>query len=279
MSDLGSVPENRVLFGRLLNLREEEFPLARACLLIAAEEYPSLDIDHYMSRLAQMSYTAAERTRNRRSPCELVEGLNQFLFEELRFRGNVQEYFDPENSYLNRVLERKTGIPITLSVVYLEVGWHLGIPLAGVGFPGHFLVKYQCHDGEILIDPFGGGAILNEEECRDKLTDLYGESAELCPQFFRTTSKRQILTRVLNNLKNIYLNANDCRRALGIVEMLLMLNPRAYSELRDRGLLNYRLELYSDATRDLESYLQHCPRCRDAATVAENLSQIRRLIN
>jgi regulator of sirC expression with transglutaminase-like and TPR domain len=273
------LPENRALFTRLLNLSDPDLPLARACLLIAAEVYPNLDIDHYLSRLAQISYTAEERSGKPDSSFEQASGLSRYLFGELQFRGNTREYFDPENSLINRVLERRTGIPLTLSVIYLEVGWHLGLPLAGVCFPGHFLVKFADGSGDVLIDPFGGGVRINEEECLVKLRDLYGQDAELRPEYFRSASKRQILTRVLNNLKNIYLCASEYSRALGIVEMLCLLNPRSYSGLRERAFLYYQLEYYAAAVRDLESYLEHCPHSRDLDSIQRDISQIRRLIN
>jgi regulator of sirC expression with transglutaminase-like and TPR domain len=273
------LPENRALFSKLLGLSDTDLPLARACLLIAAEIYPNLDIDHYLSKLAQISFTAAERAGKQQSPPELIAGLSHYLFSELRFRGNVKEYFDPENSLINRVLERRTGIPLTLSVIYLEVGWYLGIPLSGVCFPGHFLVKSAGENGDVLIDPFGGGVRITEDECLGKLKDLYGRDAELRPEYFRPASKRQILTRVLNNLKNIYLCANEYSRALGVVEMLCLLNPRNYSELRERAFLYFQLEYYAAAVRDLETYLEHCPHSREIEAIQQDISQIRRMIN
>ena len=279
MPDPETLPNHRALFTRLLGLSDLDLPLARACLLIAAEIYPNLDIDYYLSRLAQISFSAAERAGDEQSPAERISSLSRYLFDELQFRGNVKEYFDPENSLINRVLERRTGIPLTLSVIYLEVGWHLGIPLSGVCFPGHFLVKCAGENGEVLIDPFGGGVRISEQECLGKLRDLYGRDAELRPEYFRTASKRQILTRVLSNLKNIYLCAHEYSRALGIVEMLSLLNPRNYSGLRERAFLYYQLEYYAAAVRDLETYLGHCPHSRDNEAIQQDLSQIRRLIN
>jgi len=213
---------------------DDEFDLAEAALLIAQEEYPTLDVDYYLGRLDALAAEAGNRLRSGLLPAEAVARLNHFLFVEQRFRGNNEQYYDARNSYLNEVLDRRTGIPIALSIVYIGVAQRLDLPVYGVSFPGHFLVKYASAP-EILIDPFFG-KVISTDECADRLTAIYGPSAKLDPRLLVAARPRDILTRMLSNLKQIYVEQHDLLRALACVDRILLLAPDTPRELRDRGV-------------------------------------------
>ena len=261
-------------FIELAQADESALDLAEAALLIAAEEYPSLDIASYRGYLDERSAAVRARLPARSSATEQIALLNEEIFERAGFRGNAEDYYDPRNSFLNEVIDRRKGIPITLSVVYLEVGWRLGWPLAGVGMPGHFLVKYQTDDDLILIDPFADGKILSPADCQDRLNQLYGGNVQLQPGFLASVSKRQILVRMLNNLKMIYLQTEDLERALSAVDRILVLSPDDHSQLRDRGLIHFRRGDYSSASGDLQTYLQATPPPADSASIQRALEDI-----
>jgi regulator of sirC expression with transglutaminase-like and TPR domain len=191
-------------------------------------------------------------------PEERVDALNHFVFVEQGFRGNRDNYYDPANSYLNHVLDHRTGIPITLSVVYTEIGQRLGLPLFGVGFPGHFLVKYVGAEREILVDPFFGTR-LSAEQCEDRLRTMYGPAARLEPSLLRPASPKEIVARILRNLKNVYAQREDWSRTLACLDRILLIEPGSPLELRDRGLTYYRLECFAPALADLQQYLESGP--------------------
>ena len=261
----------RQRFATMIAKGEEAINLAEAALLIAQEEYPDMDVAVYLDRLDQMAEEVDKRAWNQKDPYGRLEALNRYLFDKARFRGNTVEYYDPRNSFLNEVLDRRTGIPITISTVYLEVGWRLGLPLRGVGFPAHFLVKYSSPEGEIVIDPFHRGAVLNEEDCQSRLDESYGGRVRFQRSFLATSTKRQILTRILTNLKGIYLAAKDHRRALAAIERILLIDPDLGREVRDRGILLMQLKQTSQAVADLERYLTMNPKAEDAEEVRTRL--------
>jgi regulator of sirC expression with transglutaminase-like and TPR domain len=244
-------------FARLV--AREPVPLARGALLIAKEEYPALDVENYLDRLTDLACEARSLVRDARNTVERIQLLSHFLFVEKGFEGNREEYGDPRNSLLNDVIDRRLGIPITLSLVYLEVGRRLDLNLYGVSFPAHFLVKAVDERGEIIIDPFNGGAILGIDEIRARLTQLYGQPVELEPAMFRAVGGRQILARVLRNLKNIYMNGGDWRRMLAALDRILLLDPRSTDELLERGGLYEKLECFQAALDDFQSFLMRAP--------------------
>jgi regulator of sirC expression with transglutaminase-like and TPR domain len=249
---------------------EEALDLAEAALLIAQEEQPSLDVSAYLHRLDELASTVRARLSESPSPADIVLQLNIQLFREEGFRGNTSAYYDPANSFLNEVLDRKTGIPITLSVVYLEVGRRLGLPLVGVGFPGHFLVKYTGPDGDVVLDPFLGGITLDHQQLRHKLQTMYGEQNPLLdqlPQLLAPASKKEILLRMLRNLKSVYLQKNDFPRALSVIERILLVEPNVPMEIRDRGSVHQRLGHVQAALQDFQRYLTLAPRADDAEAV------------
>src|SRR5271156_3716384 len=218
----------------------EPVPLARGALLIAKEEYPDLDIEEYLDKLATLAREAEPIVRAGEDTVERVQLLSHFLFGLKSFEGNAENYNDPRNSFLNAVINRRLGIPITLSLVYLEVGRRLGINLYGVSFPNHFLVKAVDERGELIIDPFVGGKILVLDEIRARLTQIYGQPVELNPAMLKARGARHILARMLRNLKIIYMGTSDWMRALSALDRIIMLEPRSLDELVERGGLYAR---------------------------------------
>jgi len=216
---------------------------------------------------------------------ERIAALNEFLFEDLGYCGNADEYYDPRNSYLNDVIDRKTGIPITLSVLYMELGRRVGLPLEGVSFPGHFLVRVQVRGGVLVLDPFAGGLPQSEADLRSRLKRVIPEGvaadvpvAELpLDQFLEPASKRQILARVLRNLKAIYRELDKPERMLEVLNRMLVLSPEATAELRDRGYLYHRLECWQPALKDLTEYLELEPDAPDIDDVRVRMMELRAL--
>jgi regulator of sirC expression with transglutaminase-like and TPR domain len=202
---------------------------------VAREEYADLDADTYFSQLDHLGQGLRDRLAMEAAPERQVATLNALLFGEEGFRGNGANYYDPRNSYLNEVLDRRVGIPITLALVYMEVGWRAHLPLSGVGFPAHFLVAFET-EPRLLIDPFNCGRLLSVDDCRRQLYERFGSSARLEPSHLAARSKRQILARIVANLKVAYERAGDLPRALRASEQLSVVQPSA-AELRDRGLL------------------------------------------
>ncbi|MBD1912463.1 MULTISPECIES: transglutaminase-like domain-containing protein [unclassified Leptolyngbya] len=259
--------EARQRFSQEIEQPEDEISLARAALYIAAEEYPELDTDEYLNALDTMAAEVSERLPAERYPLKTIQALNGYLFEDLGFVGNTKDYYDPRNSYLNQVIERRTGIPITLSLVYLEVSQRIGFPMVGVGMPGHFLIRPTVNEMEVFVDPFHHGEVLFPEDCRDRLSQIYGRPVELRAEFLQAVSPHQFLIRMLTNLKMIYLKQGDLDRTLASVERILLIAPDALSERRDRGLLYYEQGRWDDAIGDLEFYLQQVPVEQDQTTI------------
>ena len=239
--------------------------LAPAALMIARLEYPTLDASRYLDQLDAMGAAAEQRLHDMLhsgGPVQQIETLNSYLFKEQGFEGNEREYDDPRNSFLNSVLERRTGIPITLALVYMEVARRAGLCLDGINFPGHFLLRFQYPTSEpvpgdaLILDPFRGGRVLSETDCRSLLRTHAGPDATLDDRLLVRATKTQIMIRMLVNLKRIYVGMRSFPQGHAITELLLALDPSSMTELRDRGLLAYHLNNYPAALRDLESYLR-----------------------
>lgn len=271
-----SPPPCRLAFAHLVRQPDASIDLAEATLLIAKEEYPDLDVAAYLARLDAMADDVRALTGGSQDPHRVIAGLGEHLFRRLGFRGNAEDYYDPKNTFLNEVLDRRLGIPITLSAVYLEVGRRLGLSIRGAGMPGHFLVKYLGPGEEIVIDPFGGGGIVSPSDCQRILDRIF--DGKLCfePGMLSIVGTRQILARMLTNLKAIYFNNEDYGKALSIVERLLILHPYEASEIRDRGLLSCQLRRYVEAIADLERYLRQAPEANDSETIREHLRTLRK---
>jgi regulator of sirC expression with transglutaminase-like and TPR domain len=213
-----------VLFAHLAQRSDEDIDLAAAALLIAEPEYPGLDVAHYLAMIDAMADVV--RRRGARTPDAMLAEVTHYLFEELGFRGNDDDYYDPKNSFLNEVLDRRVGIPITLSLVLIEVGRRLGLELHGVSFPGHFLVRYVSSDGDRVLDPYHGGVALDQDEIEDRLRQALGQGAVLLPEHLQISTRKQVLTRMLNNLRGIYQRKGDAERELAALEKLAVLNPK-----------------------------------------------------
>ena len=256
--------------------REEEIDLARAALCAAAEDDVGCDVAASIAQLERMGAQARERVEASEGPA--VVALNRYLFEEAGLVGNRSDYYDPRNSFLNRVLERRTGIPITLSVVYMEVGRRAGLKVEGVGMPSHFIVRATGEaEPPVLIDPFRG-EIIDEDDCQRRLDEMYGGQVPLTGEHLRAVSKREILARMLTNLKGIYAQTQHYRRALAAVERILILAPHATSERRDRGVLLAQLDRLPEAAADVQTYLNLNENAPDAESVREQLKKIKKRI-
>lgn len=254
---------------------EPQIDLAAAALYIAQEEYPDLDPAEYMNALDTMAAEAEERLPIERYPLRVIQTLNHYLFEDLGFTGNVAHYYDPRNSFLNQVIDRRTGIPITLSLVYLEVARRIGLPMVGVGMPGHFLIRPSLGEMEIFVDPFHQGEVLFMQDCQQRLSRIYGQPIEISPELLPVVSPRQFLARLLTNLKMIYLQASAVEPSLSVVERILLLFPQAPIEHRDRGILYYHLDRWTEARADLELYLSLAPAAEDEAVIEQLLTRIK----
>jgi regulator of sirC expression with transglutaminase-like and TPR domain len=248
----------------IAGLPEDGFGLAEAALILARDEYPELAPQDYLSRLSEYADILKSRVDIGSGAVsgEAVSAMNELLFDELGFTGNRVDYFNPRNSYLNEVMDRKLGIPITLSVVCLEVAHQAGMPLAGVAFPGHFLLKYRGSRGEVFIDPFSRGAVLGETELNRLLARAFGKEAPRvkdAPQLLAACGKKQILLRMLRNLKGIHETRDDRDRMLRVLNRILLLVPDSPPELRDRAALLEKLECYHSALVDLDRFRRHVP--------------------
>jgi regulator of sirC expression with transglutaminase-like and TPR domain len=250
--------------------------LAPAALAIAAVEYPFVDEAAYRRELDRLGTEARERVGSVSGGTHAgVSALNEYLYDELGFRGDLEHYHDPRNSFLNEVLDRRMGIPISLAVIYLEVARRIGLRVSGINFPGHFLLRAPL-DGEpgtsgrdfLIIDPFHGGALLSESDCRELLLQHVGEAAAFDAALLDPASRHDIIARMLVNLKRLYVRMRSFPQARFISDLLVTVDPSAVSELRDRGLLAYHLEDYSSALRDLEAYLRGLPRHRNPSEAA-----------
>lgn len=274
-------------FAELLAGDEARYSLAEACLLIAADAYPGLDVNRYLAEIERM----AARLRGRLPPDadaeQKVISLNQFLFDDLGFHGNADDYYDPRNSYLNEVIDRRRGIPISLCILYMEVGRKIGLPLVGVSFPGHFLVRLSLRGSALVLDPYSGGAPMSEQELRALLRRVIAGSrsaglrsaadvaAELpLDQFLEPAGSRQVLARVLRNLKNIYREKGDPQRLLDVIDRMIVVAPDAHGELRDRGEVYRGMEAFRAALRDFSAYLEREPDAPDAGEVRAKVVEL-----
>jgi regulator of sirC expression with transglutaminase-like and TPR domain len=259
---------------------EEEIDLAEAALLIAAHEYPGLDVFAYLRRLQEFGTELKRRLRRDIGPTDAVIALNRYLFDELGFGGNTQDYYDPRNSFLNDVLDRRLGIPITLSIIYVEIGRRVGLALHGVSFPGHFLVKCAARDGVIVLDPYERGASLSLEDLQRRLRVLRGGTApppDVARHMLAAAGKKDILARILRNLKSIYLERRDPARALAAADRLIALEPRAADEYRARAALYLELECHRAALSDFRNYLMLKPDADDAASVHRRVVELQQI--
>lgn len=269
---------NITRFAAAVDRPESAIDLGEAALLIAEDAYPGLPVTRYLRRLDEIAAPLRDRVGDGLSLSEMVEALNGHLFGELGFRGNAEDFYDPRNSYLNEVLDRRTGIPITLSLVYIELARRLGLTVVGVALPGHFIVEARRDTASLLLDPFHGGQVLTPEDCEQLVEEALGDRVPLTEDQFLPVRKRQILSRMLNNLKRNYLTRDDPVRAWSVVEKMLYLNPDSPLDRRDRGLLAYRLNRFAEAQADLRFYLDHRPDAPDRVAVRASLAAIEAIL-
>ncbi len=291
-------------FARLVAQPDDAIDLAEAAMMIAAQEYPGLNEAFYLNQLDDLADEVRPLIVVETDPSKNIEHLNYFLSNLKGFHGNETQYNDRRNSYLNDVLERRTGIPITLSLLYIELGKRLGMYFEGIGLPGHFIIRYRdlapqvlgrgelfgtnfenlerqeegerlsgSERGDILLDPFNGGTILSEEDLLEMLRERYGRMLPIRQALARPYTKRQFLTRMLLNLKAACIGEEDWNRALEIQQLLILLNPQSLEEKRDRGILYARSGHYGRAMTDLRAYLRQNPNAQDANAVRNQLGR------
>lgn len=254
---------------------DEDMNLAMAALLVAREEYPQLPEERYLGQLDLLAEETKDRLDDETAPLMVLQALLETLFVRHGFRGNREAYYDPRNSFLNDVLDRKLGIPLTLGMVLLEVGWRLGLPLEGVNFPGHFLVRFNGDAINLLIDPYDRGAIRFQDQAQELLDRVYGGTVRVHESFLNVARKREMLVRLLMNLKSLYLNVQDHARALAAVERILLIRPIAPLEIRDKGVILARMGRTREALKQLEAYLSVAPDAADAHRIHSMLEELR----
>lgn len=255
-------------------LEDQRVNLAEAALVIAAEEYPRLDVEGYLEKLDLFGDIVRDQAADARDAMDFISAINAALFERLGFRGNRDAYYDPRNSFLNEVIDRRTGIPITLTVVYVEVARRVGFPVKGVGLPFHFIAKHEAASGDIYIDPFNEGRVLGRHACAELVANVSGSEVEFRNEHLKAVGNKQILTRMLSNLLGIY-STTDHRRALAAIERILLINPDSTPHIRDRGLLLAAVGDSARAILELERYLALAPQAADGNVIRGQIRSIR----
>jgi regulator of sirC expression with transglutaminase-like and TPR domain len=258
---------------------DAEIQLATGALLIAQGEYLNINIEDYLCQLDEMASVVRERIQDTTLPEHHIAELNRYLFQESGFTGNTENYYALGNNFLNAVLDNKTGIPITLGVVYIEVGRRAGLPLVGVNFPGHFLVKYQREHLNILLDVFKDGRFMSEDMLQAKLKEMIGESVALEPSMMAEASDREILARILRNLVRAYTLLERYDKALTAAERVTWLLPNGAADYRLLGYLHYKNHAYSDGIAAFEKYLQLAGSPPDAAAIEQDIEHLHKLLS
>ncbi len=276
-----SAPTALEYFGSLVQ-SDEHFPLLEAAASLAQDEYPELDVQQVLGDVDQLLARLKRRLPADAAPLQRLRLLNQFFFHDLSFGGNVNDYYDPDNSYLNAVLRTRRGIPISLAVLWMELAQGLGLQARGVAFPGHFMLKVSMPKGQVVIDPFTGKS-LSREELSERL-EPYKRSNGLVEDFdvplglyLQPTAPREIIARMLRNLKEVHRTQEDWQRAIAVQDRLVLLLPDAWSEHRDRGLAHAAEGNATLAVRDLETYLAHADDALDLDAIAERVVALRRV--
>ena len=243
----------------LVRWPDEDISLAEAALCVSGLEYPDLDVAQYISALESLATSAESRMSDVDGPRETAKRLGQFLALGEGFQGNLEDYYDPQNSCLNRVLDRRMGIPITLSIVYMEVGRLLGLSLYGIGLPGHFVLRVGPPQWDLYLDPFNEGRVMDRTGCRRIVEELFQGRFPFRDEFLEPLSRRRILVRVLSNLKGIYQEKGDIPRAIAAADHVDMIEPGMPDNLKDRAWFHRRARHYRKAIEDLEAYVRSHP--------------------
>ena len=266
-------------FFSFANLDTDEMQLATGALLIAQSEYPELDLEVCLHQLDKMADTVRERIEGVPLPEQHIAELNRYLFEEEGFTGNIDNYYALENNFLNVVLKKKTGIPITLGVVYIEVGRRAGLPLVGVNFPSHFLVKYRREHLDILLDVFENGIFMDDDRLRERLQANFGEAVPLERRMLAEATDKEILARILRNLTGAYTRLERYDKALTTAERIGQLLPKVAGDYRTLGYLYYKNHAYGESITAFETYLQLAGQTSDTAAVEQNVQYLRKLLS
>ena len=261
-------------FSEVTDRPDYEIDVARAALLLSASEYPDISVDRELFTFQRIAGSISSKLLDDDDPLYCMNTLSEALFDEGGFRGNDENYYDPRNSYLNQVMARRVGIPITLAVVYMEVGRRLKVPLLGVGMPGHFLVRHLEIDN-LFVDPFNGGYLLSTDECRKLLEDRMQGPVDWDNSLLKPVSNREIVARIIRNLKAIYMHDEDYVRALDVAEFAIALEPHSATNYRDRGVVHYQLGHSAEALDDLTHYLDLVPNGADAEGVHAIVAELR----
>jgi regulator of sirC expression with transglutaminase-like and TPR domain len=264
----------RRLFSEMVAQTDEDIDLAKAALYVSGIEYPNIDVDYYLTTLDSLAEEANSYASRSGDLGETIRGLSEFLFVDQEFRGNEAEYYDPRNSYLNEVLDRKSGIPITLCLLYMEVARRMGMVFEGIGLPGHFVIRTGPPDQELYVDPFHGGQRMSRSDCEQTVRVLFQGRIPFQDEFLRPYTKREFLVRIITNLKHNYFRTNDYQRAVNAADLINILDPSLVSNLREKAVLHYNLKQYRLAIRDLESYLEKDPNASDAEDVRKQVQAI-----
>jgi len=261
---------------------DEDIPLFEAAASLAQDEYPDLDIQQVLGDVDQLLARVKRRLPADAPALQRLRVLNQFFFHELGFGGNVNDYYDPDNSYLNAVLRTRRGIPISLAVLWMELAHGLSLHVRGVAFPGHFLVKINLPKGQVVIDPFNGHS-LSREELAERL-EPYKRRSGMVDEFdvplglyLQAASPRDVLARMLRNLKEIHHSQQDWQRLVSVLDRLLVLTPDGWSDYRDRGLALADQGRSIEAMADLETYLANAREALDLDLIAERVAELRRV--
>ena len=268
-------PDIKKLLENVASLPDHLVELARSALIIAMSEYADLDVEAYLARLEGLAARLRSNVTSLDSPQEKIAAINNLLFTEEGFRGNPEDYYDPRNSFLNEVLDRKLGIPITLSIVYIEVGRRAGIPFYGIGLPGHFIVGLATGTDRVYIDPFNEGRILSVEDCRLLTQAFWTHSRPLDPRVFDPVWPKPMLVRLMRNLKTIYWQLGSQDQAWRMIEWILIIDPDLPLELRERGLLREAIGDPSGAVADFSRYLLLSPESEDSESVRQRIEALR----
>lgn len=263
---------------------DAEFPLLETAISLAQDEYPDMDVQQVLGEVDLMFSRLKRRLSADVAPMQKLRTLNQYFFRELNFGGNLNDYYDPDNSYLNVMLRTRRGIPISLAVLWMELAQGLGLAARGVGFPGHFMVKVSLPRGQVVIDPFTGQS-LSREDLSERL-EPYQRGQGLTDEFeaplglfLQAATPRDIIARMLRNLKEIHQTQEDWSRLVMVQDRLVVLLPKAWAEVRDRGLAYAEMGNSAQALIDLEAYLQHAEDGLDIDAIAERVAQLRRAMS
>lgn len=277
-------------FEALIAGEDAAIDLAQAALLIACIEYPDLDMAHYMAQLDALArrvrallalpdLDALPQLSLEIEPLAVIHALNDVLFKQEQFHGNRADYYNSANSFLNKVLEEHIGIPISLSVLYMEVSRRVGLHIDGIGLPFHFVVRCCSPEGYVYIDVFDRGKLLSEQQCRERIYRMAGGKVKIQAHWFEPVSHKQLLSRMLLNLKQIYLRNEEYTRALAVSDRLLLLDPGSAAERRDRGMVHLQLKHYGRALRDLKAYIALAPQAQDRDEILGHIKMIRQMIS